>query len=708
MAASTEASLQELSARPSSKGSSLSNKVPRHQKRISGGHSRSLSQLGSCFFDGSVESLAFLCTTWPGSSEAGLAFASTASSPSKHASPHLGSPRDIHASPRVASQAIEATVAQRRVHPMLQPKPTESQLLRKSWSNLPKAGQERSHSSTAAAESSPRSLYEDAESWLYPLSSGQKRSWGGHYPKALLPKIQEKGWVKKKLKEPEVEEVPRGKSWQQQQKELLLQGSPFSSQSLERDRMHEDRCRLFDLLHQKGVQQGVEALRVALCWRCGSIKKAYNLFDIKGSNDPKKPYKGATFLEFVGGISLLGLDIPSLCGMREQELFEKMDLDGDRLLSLQDLEGKSKPGTANSSGSQPPLEAQDLAALAEELDMWTKVTKFTVLSAWFLTPDNLQRRFRKGTAASEQSPSEEELQGVARRSRSKQFMDDPSYLATTRAEQAAGRSIEALQEVMTHAQSAGKAIIDTGRAPATHMTSAPNVKVKVGADKPPPPPPPEVNRKAKATASEDSESQGTMELDKPLLSGGVAFSFRTAAAGGHLARASNFNLTHQPLDDVRKCWSPFAHDLAVAAKAVQRLIDKHSSMQQAGEPVLTRTDFFNFLGGDLPPRACCRHTALARLSPNLVGDMYDRFLAQQVQATLTIDQGPINRGLTFESLWDILYEVALLVGLHFRHIVEDAQEARRQHSEAVQPRTLKPAITSTLSRVSEDKPLSAA
>eukprot|EP00971_Amphidinium_carterae_P294512 5847635-Amphidinium_carterae.2 len=228
--------------RPSSQSSSFIGKVTR-VRRSNAGHSRSsLSQPGSVFFDGSIESLEYLCSTLPGSSAA-VAMSSSSSSfavwlPSAAS---VASPRDGIPYRGASATPIEATMAQRKEHPLLQPKPTVSQRLRSSWSAVPDAASTPS-CSTATPSPQPPTLgktpkHQDS-AWLFPLETRQKRSWGGRYPKDLLPKIENKGWARTSLLEEHA--GLSDKPWQVQQKELIAKSAPVQNQSLARDRIHED------------------------------------------------------------------------------------------------------------------------------------------------------------------------------------------------------------------------------------------------------------------------------------------------------------------------------------------------------------------------------------------------------------------------------------------------------------------------------------
>merc|ERR1711957_241840 len=107
-----------------------------------------------------------------------------------------------------------------------------------------------------------------------------------------------------------------------------------------------------------------------------------------------------------------------------------------------------------------------------------------------------------------------------------------------------------------------------------------------------------------------------------------------------------------------------------------------ATARQFGEPLMSRSDIAHFLC-KLPPPGVGEAFAengtdvspLRRGPSNVeVGELYNSVL--EMQAVLTSLQGRASsKGLTFESLRALLQKVARSMGLHFRHIVDDAVEA---------------------------------
>merc|ERR1712151_830880 len=87
-----------------------------------------------------------------------------------------------------------------------------------------------------------------------------------------------------------------------------------------------------------------------------------------------------------------------------------------------------------------------------------------------------------------------------------------------------------------------------------------------------------------------------------------------------------------------------------------------ASLEQRGQCLLSKADFFSFLG-DLPPSPdTCEvcHPGLHLLTQGQVAKIFDKTLAMQQACGPTA-----SKGLTFSSLQRALYHVALLIGLHF-------------------------------------------
>eukprot|EP00747_Dinoflagellata_sp_TGD_P166455 gnl/TRDRNA2_/TRDRNA2_189260_c0_seq1.p1 gnl/TRDRNA2_/TRDRNA2_189260_c0~~gnl/TRDRNA2_/TRDRNA2_189260_c0_seq1.p1 ORF type:complete len:606 (+),score=99.49 gnl/TRDRNA2_/TRDRNA2_189260_c0_seq1:77-1894(+) len=173
---------------------------------------------------------------------------------------------------------------------------------------------------------------------------------------------------------------------------------------------------------------------------------------------------------------------------------------------------------------------------------------------------------------------------------------------------------------------------------------------------------------------------GTISQEDPADGsvGVAAFAARQTAVGrgardglgdtGTLAK-------QQALDPIRKYWAPCEDDLEEVQAQVQAIFCEHATVRQFGEQLLSRSDVFR-LFEDVPVAALCDEAAAAKVNRTEVGRIYDEAL--ELQAGLTLLEGrSLTKGLTFASLRTVLHEVGLLMGLHFRHLVDDAVEASR-------------------------------
>lgn len=155
-----------------------------------------------------------------------------------------------------------------------------------------------------------------------------------------------------------------------------------------------ERLQLLHLLEQHELPQGVEALRFALKWRCGSLEQAFLCLDVACRQG-----RGAlSMLEFVGGLALLGLDTPALCGVNEAVAFTTLDADGDGRLSVLDLLGASAPPESSTAETvesrRPEGHSYDAHSKPGGRETWILIVKFIALYAWFATPVALRRRWR--------------------------------------------------------------------------------------------------------------------------------------------------------------------------------------------------------------------------------------------------------------------------------------------------------------------------
>jgi hypothetical protein len=130
----------------------------------------------------------------------------------------------------------------------------------------------------------------------------------------------------------------------------------------------------------------------------------------------------------------------------------------------------------------------------------------------------------------------------------------------------------------------------------------------------------------------------------------------------------------QALDVFRRCWSPNEGDLENARRILRLQFMQHASVRQFGEPLLSRSDISRLLGRWPPPGLTESHSALSLLE---LGEIYDEVLEMQVVST-SFEGRALSKGLTFASLRIFLQKIALALGLHFRHIVDDAVDANAE------------------------------
>lgn len=173
-----------------------------------------------------------------------------------------------------------------------------------------------------------------------------------------------------------------------------------------------ERLQLLHLLEQHELPQGVEALRFALKWRCGSLEQAFLCLDV----GCRQGLGALSMLEFVGALTLLGLDAPAICGASEAVAFTILDADGDGRLSVLDLLEASVPTQSSSEVEQSKQlegQADHRHVNANGREQWILIVKFVALYAWFATPAALRRRCRGFDALSSQIASPEKLGGGA-------------------------------------------------------------------------------------------------------------------------------------------------------------------------------------------------------------------------------------------------------------------------------------------------------
>jgi len=132
----------------------------------------------------------------------------------------------------------------------------------------------------------------------------------------------------------------------------------------------------------------------------------------------------------------------------------------------------------------------------------------------------------------------------------------------------------------------------------------------------------------------------------------------------------------QALDALRLHWAPQEDDYEAVNLWVLSLFSEQATNRQHDEKLLSRADVLELL--DDSPLAClCNETMSGgRIARAMVCAIYDEVLAFQAdRRSSTLRQTCLTKGLTFESFRMVLLKVALAVGLHFRHLVDDAIDA---------------------------------
>eukprot|EP00929_Paragymnodinium_shiwhaense_P113064 TRINITY_DN8132_c0_g1_i1.p1 TRINITY_DN8132_c0_g1~~TRINITY_DN8132_c0_g1_i1.p1 ORF type:complete len:714 (+),score=134.05 TRINITY_DN8132_c0_g1_i1:47-2143(+) len=437
----------------------------------------------------------------------------------------------------------------------------------------------------------------------------------------LLPQLKQKGWAKMPAK---------GSIWGRATEDFVERfNAAFDRPSIARDRLRHERLLLLSALERENVVPGVEAVRISLQARCGSLEEAHAQLDVRQRGE-----KGITLLEFAGGAALLGLDVRLMSGgLSEQEVLKRLDHDGDGRLSLQDLRREAK-----SAAAQPAFAGDT----NDFLNFWVLFAKFVALSAWFDTPAHLRRRVRYGPGDEYVSDFEDDPKAA----------EDAAVSAARNAESAAARAEQSLREATDVAESLATRMAERRGEPPS---------------KEPPSP----------TVAESAELRSIPVLGG--LSGGLAVSAHAAAMGGG-TRTMRPNARDLQTDPIRMRWAPNEFDLYVARQGIEQRFMDHASIERNGVRLLTRPDFFRFLGFMPPPARCGPvyvHRKMTRINGPEAGRIFDEALAMQVGLT-GLTGRLLSKGLTFQFLRVALMQVALSIGLHFCHMVDDAMDAAVQ------------------------------
>jgi len=167
-----------------------------------------------------------------------------------------------------------------------------------------------------------------------------------------------------------------------------------------------------------------------------------------------------------------------------------------------------------------------------------------------------------------------------------------------------------------------------------------------------------------------------MGTARPEVAGGGiagAMIVVTALAEGATGRTSHAAVARQQIcDPVRQCWAPSEDDFQEAESKMRVEFDSYSTVQQYGEKMLNKANFFSLLG-DIPPQDI-GDDAESMVTRAQIGQIFDEVLT--VQARTSGQNGvTFSKGLTFESFRLALLKASAMMGLHFRHLVDDAVDA---------------------------------
>lgn len=164
---------------------------------------------------------------------------------------------------------------------------------------------------------------------------------------------------------------------------------------------------------------------------------------------------------------------------------------------------------------------------------------------------------------------------------------------------------------------------------------------------------------------------------RPETSGGGAegaMTVVTALAQGAIGQASHGAIARQQVSDpVRQCWAPSEGDLEEIEAKMKDEFTRYSSVLQYSEQMINKSDFFKLLG-DIPPVDIGNDPQAQQLTRAKLAEIFDEVLVLQMrnqgQAGVTF-----SKGLTFESFRLALLKACVTIGLHLRHLVDDAIEA---------------------------------
>jgi len=179
-----------------------------------------------------------------------------------------------------------------------------------------------------------------------------------------------------------------------QERDLALQALRRTEQGGGRYIRLQGRSELFGHLAERNPAKGTEALAEALVWKLGGFEDACRYLDIGGTGQ-------LGLMEFVGCLSVLGLDTNFLCGMDEFSVFRRVDWHDTGVVQVRDLlrryRGKKvlakfammTPAKASSkiaeqtvAKSLPPNPTRWVAAGDEDVETRLAVVRWMAVAKW--------------------------------------------------------------------------------------------------------------------------------------------------------------------------------------------------------------------------------------------------------------------------------------------------------------------------------------
>jgi len=452
-------------------------------------------------------------------------------------------------------------------------------------------------------------------------------------PAELVPQLKGGGWS---------EAGSGGAIWALQARDLVRSRLSETSKSSEaRDAGLRLRLGILEYMESQDVPQGLQALCEALRLRCGNLELATTC--LEGGRHLRG--RGVSLLEMAGGLALLGLDIPALCGFGDNEVARRLGLrESDGRIAP---EGLALQALKDTSGKPPLPPGTDLRLV----ELWVTITKFVALSAWFTTPLGNRRRGRLGEIG---------------QSREAELLE---FRSAERSQMHLG-----IRESLGLGSSSGQeASVAPGRLDWAKPKAPRYLMMKSK---------PEASSVQKAFDAENAIHTLRMGILRPkvameehdvaneLLGAADALARSGASKTASIASGHPVMLQQHAQDQIRSCWAPCELDLERLEATLRAEYRAHSGVSQLGERLLGRNELFRLIG-ERPPTDLLTSAGSRHLTWAEVGAIYDDAIELQVYLTGS-GKIALKKGLTFESFRFVLLRIALTVGLHFGHLVDDA------------------------------------